>query len=120
MAKLGFHDVSINGALSKPPKRNYATIKSAFKHIDKNWTSDLLDMIEYGTKNKREGKFNSNSNDNFSKYGRGSAVETKTDETLTNEFSNFNYESNRKLILFETDDGKEFVNETAKGLLINQ
>ena len=33
---------------SKPPHRNYETNKIMIKSIDDTWSSDLLDMNDYG------------------------------------------------------------------------
>ena len=33
---------------TKPPMRNYPTNKTMIKSIDDTWSSDLLDMNDYG------------------------------------------------------------------------
>ena len=39
-----------DGLYSKPPKKNYETNKTMIMSIDDTWTSDLLDMSDYGPK----------------------------------------------------------------------
>ena len=41
----------IDEIYSSPPKNNYPTNKTIIKPIDDTWSSDLLDMNDYGTKN---------------------------------------------------------------------
>ena len=38
---------------SNPPKKNYPTKKTRIKSIVDTWSSDLLDMNDYGTKNNK-------------------------------------------------------------------
>ena len=45
--KQSLIDVFIKGVYSKPAKRNYETKKIVVKHIDKIWSSNLLDMTDY-------------------------------------------------------------------------
>ena len=43
----------INENYRKPPLRNYPTNKILIKSIDDTWSSDLIDMNDYGPKNNR-------------------------------------------------------------------
>ena len=45
--------IFINETYSKPPHKNYETNKTKIKSIDDTWSSDLLDMNDYGPKNNR-------------------------------------------------------------------
>ena len=40
--------VFIDEIYSSPPKHNYPTNNTIIKSIDDTWSSDLLDMIDYG------------------------------------------------------------------------
>ena len=42
--------IFIDEFYSKPPKKNYLTNKTIIKSIDDTWSSDLLDMNDYGIK----------------------------------------------------------------------
>ena len=42
--------IFIDEIYSKPPRRNYPTNKTIFKSSDDAWSSDLLDMTDYGNK----------------------------------------------------------------------
>ena len=44
-------------------------IKQVNKHIDDTWSLDLLDMIDYGTKNNNGFRYILVVIDNFSKFG---------------------------------------------------
>ena len=46
--------IIINEIYSKPPKNNYATNKTVVYHIDDIWSSDTLDLKDYGPENNRE------------------------------------------------------------------
>ena len=48
--------VFINEIYSKPPEKNYATIKTDFYHTDDIWSLDILDLKDYGTENKRKNR----------------------------------------------------------------
>ena len=43
----------IDEIYSKPPLRNYPTNTTKIKSIDDTWSSDLLDMNDYGIKNNK-------------------------------------------------------------------
>ena len=59
----------INEIYSKPPLRNYPTNEIMIKSIDDTWSSDLLDMNDYGPKNNRGFRHILTVFDNFSKFG---------------------------------------------------
>ena len=45
--------IFFNEIYSKAPMRNYSTNKTIIKSIDDTWSSDLLDMNDYGPKNNK-------------------------------------------------------------------
>ena len=45
--------IFIDEVYSKPPKKNYPSNKTIIKSIDDTWSSDLLDMNDYGSKNNK-------------------------------------------------------------------
>ena len=45
--------IFIDEIYSKPPKKNYPTNRTMIKSIDDTWSSDLLDMKDYGIKNNK-------------------------------------------------------------------
>ena len=53
---------------SKPPTKNYPTNKTIIKSIDDTWSSDLLDMNDYGPKNNKGYRYIIVVTDNFSKF----------------------------------------------------
>ena len=109
MVKQSLIDTFINEIFSRPPKKNYSTNKTIVKHIDDNWSMDLLDMVDYGVKNNKGYRYILVVIDNFSKFGWTVPLKTKFSQTITDEVSNLINKSKRKPNLIETDDGKEFV-----------
>ena len=53
----------------KPPKKTYPTNRTIIKSIDDTWSSDLLDMNDYGIKNNKGYRYTLVVIDNFSKFG---------------------------------------------------
>ena len=102
--------IFINEIYSKAPKRNYPTNKTKIKSIDDIWSSDLLDMNDYGPKNNRGYRYILVVIDNFSKYGWTIPLKNKYAQSITDAFSQIIKTSKRKPDLLETDDGKEYVN----------
>ena len=43
----------IDEIYSSPPKKNFPTNMTIVKSIDDTWSSDLLDMNDYGIKNNK-------------------------------------------------------------------
>ena len=52
MKKKNFTKTFIDEKYNTPPKKNYPTNESKIKSVDDTWSSDLLDMNDYGIKNK--------------------------------------------------------------------
>ena len=111
--------IFINEIYSKAPKRNYPTIKTIIKSIDDTWSSDLLDMKDYGIKNNKDYRYILVVIDIFSKFGWTIPLKNKYAQSLTGAFSQIIKTSRRKPILLETDDGKEYVNKIFSEILNN-
>ena len=67
--KKGITKVFFDELYSSPPKNNYPTIKTIIKSFDETWSSDLLDMNDYGIKNNKSYRYILVVIDNFSKFG---------------------------------------------------
>ena len=78
----------INETFSKPRKRNYATNKTNNYHIDDRWSSDTLDLKDYGPENKRGYRYVLVIIDNFSKIGWTVPLKNKSAQIKTNSFEN--------------------------------
>ena len=96
---------------SKTPKKNYPTNKTIIKSIDDTWSSDLLDMNDYGIKNNKGYRYILVVIDNFSKFGWTIPLKNNYAQSITDAFSQIIKTSRRKPNLLETDDGKEYVNK---------
>ena len=48
--KQNLIDVFFKGRYSKHVRKNYVTGETVAKHLDNNWRSDLIDMMQYGLK----------------------------------------------------------------------
>ena len=53
MIKKDLIKIFIDEIYSKSPRKNYETNKTMNKSIDDTWSSDFLDMNDYGPKNNR-------------------------------------------------------------------
>ena len=111
MVKRDLIKIFIDEIYSKPPKKNYPTNKTIIKSIDDTWSSDLLDMNDYGSKNNKVYRYILVVIDNFSKYGWTIPLKNKYAQSITDAFSEITKLSNRKPNLLETDDGMEYVNK---------
>ena len=89
------------------------------KSIDDTWSSDLLDMNDYGPKNNRAYRYILVVFDNFSKIVWTIPWKNKNAHSITDAFLEFIKSSNQKPNLLETDDGKEYVNENFYEFLNN-
>ena len=61
--------IFIDEIYSNPPFRKNPTNKIKIKSIDDTWSSDLLDLNDYGPKDNRSYRFILAVIDNFSKFG---------------------------------------------------
>ena len=109
----------IDEVYSKPPKKNYPTNKTIIKSIDDTWSSDLLDLNDYGPKNNKSYRYILVVIDNFSKFGWTIPLKNKFSQSITDAFSEIIKSSNRKPNLLETDDGMEYINKIFNEFLNN-
>ena len=119
MAKRDLIKIFIEEIYSRSPNKNYETNKTMIKSIDDTWSSDLLDMNDYGPKNNRGYRYILVIVDNFSKFGWTIPLKNKYSQSITDAFSQINKTSKRKPNLLETDDGKEYVNKIFNEFLNN-
>ena len=119
MIKRDLFKIFIDEIYSESPHKDYETNKIMVKSIDDTWSSDLLDMNDYGRKNNRGYRYILVVVDNFSKFGWTIPLKNKFAQSITDAFSEIIKSSNRKPNLLETDDGKEYVNKNFKELLKN-
>ena len=89
------------------------------KSIDDTWSSDLLDINDYGIKNNKGYRYNLVIIENFSKFSWTIPLKDKYAQSITDAFSQIIKTSRRKPNLLETDDGKEYVNKIFNAFLIN-
>ena len=71
-----------NEICSKRPKKNYATNKTDVYHIDDIWSSDILDLEDYGPENNRDNRYVLVVIENFSKFGFTFPLKNKNAQTL--------------------------------------
>ena len=119
MTKRDLIKIFIDEIYSRPPNKNYETNKTMIKSIDDTWSSDLLDMNDYGPKNNRGYRYILVIVDNFSKFGWTKPLKNKYSQSITDAFSQIIKTSKRKPNLLETDDGKEYVNKIFNEFLNN-
>ena len=119
MVKRDLTKIFIDEIYSKPPHKKYKTNKTIIKSIDDTWSSDLLDMNDYGIKNKKGYRYNLVVVDNFSKYGWTIRLKNKNAQSITDAFSQIIKTSRPKPNLVETDDGREYVNKLFNDFLNN-
>ena len=109
--------IFINEIYSKPPKKNYATNKTDVYHIHDIWSSDILDLKDYRSKNNRGYRHVLVTIDNFSKFGWTTPLKNKNAQTIKDSFENNLISSKRKPSLIESDRGKEFYNNIFQDFL---
>ena len=119
MAKRDLIKIFIEEIYIRSPNKNYETNKTMIKSIDDTWSSDLLDMNDYGPKNNRGYRYILVIVDNFSKFGWTIPLKNKYSQSITDAFSQIIKTSKRKPNLLETDDGKEYVNKIFNEFLNN-
>ena len=83
MVKKDKIKVFIDEIYSSAPKNNYPKNKTMIKSIDDTWSSDLLDMIDYGPKNNRGYRYILVVIDNFSKFGWTIPLKNKYGHSIT-------------------------------------
>ena len=89
------------------------------KSIDDTWSSDLLDMNDYGRKNNRGYRYMLVVIDHLNKFAWTIPLKNKYGQSITDAFSQTIKTSKRKPNLLETYDGKEYVNKIFDEFLNN-
>ena len=118
MVRQSLIDIFIHEIYANPPKKYYLTNKTIIvKHNDDTSSMDLLDIVDYGSKNNKGYRYLLVVIDKFSKFGWVVTLKNKFAQTITDEVSNIINKSKRKPKLIETDDGKEFDNRTFNDFL---
>ena len=117
MVKKNKVKIFIDEIYTKSPQKNYEANKTMIKSIDDTWSSDLIDMNDYSSKNNRGYRYILVVIDNFSKYGWTIPFKNKYGQSITDAFSQIIKTSKRKPNLLETDDGKDNVNKIFNELL---
>ena len=77
--------IFIDEIYSSPLKSNYPTNKTIIKSFDDVWSSDLLDISDYGIKNNKIYRYILIVTDNFSEFGwkiplKSKCAQSKTDQ----------------------------------------
>ena len=111
--------IFINEINSSSHEKNYEANKIMTKSIDDNWSSDLLDLNDYGPTNNSGYRFILVVIDNFSKIGGTIPLKNKCSQSITYAFSKIIKSSNRKPNLLKIDDGMEYVDESFNEFLKN-
>ena len=111
--------IFIDETYSKSPNKKYETNKTMIKSIDDTWSSDLLDMNDYGPKNNRGYRYKLVVIDKFSKFGWTIPLKNKYAQSVEDAFPQIIKTSRRKPNLLETGDGKEYVNKFFNDFLNN-
>ena len=120
MTKKDKIKIFIDEKYSSPPIKIYPTNKTMIKSIDDTWSSDLLDMNDYGPKNNRGYRDILVGIDKFSEFGWTIPLKNKYGHSITDATSEIIKSSNRKPNLLETDDGQEDVNKFFYEFLNNE
>ena len=102
--------IFINEIYSKPPEKNHSTNKIDVYHIDDIWSLDILDLKDYGPKNKRRYRYVLVMIDNFSNFGWTVPLKNKNAQTIKDSCEIIFIYSKRKPGLIETDREKKFYN----------
>ena len=109
--------IFINEIYSKSLKNIYAINKTDVYHIDDIWSSDILDLIDYGPENYRGYRYGLVIIDNFSEYGWTALLKNKNCQTIKDSFENILITSKRKPNSIESDGSKDFYNNIFQNLL---
>ena len=106
--------IFINEVSSRPPKKDYVTIKTDVFQFDEIWSLVKLDLKDYDPENNRRYRFVLAVIDNFSKFGFTIPLKNKNAQTIEDSFENILINLKRKPNIIETDRGKEFYNKTSQ------
>ena len=109
--------IFITEVYSKGPKRNCSTTKTDVYYIDDIWSLDILDLKDYGPKNKRGYRYVLVIINNFSNFGWTVPIVIKNTQTIKDSFEKIINSSKRKPNLNESDRFKEFYNNIFQDFL---
>ena len=109
--------VLINEFYGKPPRRNYARNNTDVYHVDDIWSSDILDLKDYGPENNKGYRYVLVIIDNFSKFGWTIPLKNKKAITIKDSFESIITSSKGKPGSIETDRGMKFFNNTFQDFL---
>ena len=109
--------IFVDEMYSKPPRKNYPTIKIVYNSIDEIWSTDLADFSDYKTSNNKTYRYIFFIIDNYSKYLWALPLENKYSKAITDEFSNILTKSKRKPLKTESDHGAQFYNSIFQNFL---
>ena len=87
--KKNITKIFIDEIYPSPLKNSYPTNRTKIKSIDDTWSSDFLDMNDYGVKNNEGYRNILVVNDNFSKFGSTIPLRNKYAQSITDAFSHF-------------------------------
>ena len=111
MAKKDNIKTFIDEIFFKPLKKIFPTNKTKIKSFVDTWSSDLLDMNDYGPKNNRGYRYILVVIDIVSKFGWTIPLKNKYALSITDAFSQIFKTSRGKPYLLERDNGKECINK---------
>ena len=81
--------IFINEIYSRQPQKTFETKTTIIKSFDDTWSPDLLDINNYGSKNKRSYRYILVVIDNFSRFGWTIPLKNKYAQSIIDEFSDF-------------------------------
>ena len=105
-------EIFIDDFYSKPPQMKHAINKSDVYQFEDVWSLHILDLKGYGPENNRGYRYLLAVSNNFSKFGRRGPLKNKNAQTTKVSFEKILIFSKRKPILIESDQGKEFYNNS--------
>ena len=100
--------IFIDEKYSSPPKKNNETNKIVYNHIDKIWSINLADMIDYKISNNKGFRYIFIIKDKYSKYLWAILPKNRKSQTKINEFLKILSTSKRRPLKLESDRGAEW------------
>lgn len=102
--------------LHRPRRKKFPTARVKVHGIDQQWAADLIEIPSYIAKKNKGVKFILTVVDVFSKLAWVQPLKSKTGPSVTAAFQTI-LRGGRKPANLQTDDGKEFYNQTFRRLL---
>ena len=109
--------IFINEIFSRPPRMIYATNKTDLYYIDNIWSSDVLDLKDYGPEINRGHRYVLVVIDIFSKFVWTTSLKNKNAQTIKDSIENIFISSKTKPKLIENHCGKQFYNKNFQDFL---